>query len=1088
MVSMALQRAFRRERSLVLAPALGLGLLLAVVWALSPAAPQSAHAAPPGVDAPALHPRQGGQPVPLDPDRAPTTDVDLPAGLKTARLAAVQEQVSSGISPTASWSPTGEGNYDFFANAVASAGDVNGDGYGDVVVGAFGYDASGSNLLYQGRMYVYHGGIDGLSVTPAFTATGEGVPDRFGVSVAKAGDVNGDGYDDVIAGAWGHSSERGALYVYYGSAAGISDTSVLSIAGENPNDWFGAAVASAGDVNGDGYADVVVGAEGYDRSPTVTNTGKVYVYHGGSGGLSATPAFSATGDSLEGLASSVACAGDLNGDGYADLVVGSEDYDGDRGRIYVAYGSAAGVAASNVFSTTGEHVGDGLGSSVGPAGDVNGDGYADLVAGASGYDSDRGALYVYYGSSGGMSSSSVFSTTGEGFGDQFGHSSTTAGDVNGDGYADLVVGARRHTISGGDDEGKAYVYYGAGGGITSTAAFTAVGESTNDYLGACVAGAGDVNGDGYADIIIGADRYGLYQGKAYAYHGGGDGLVATPAFTATGESAENYFGDQVATAGDVDGDGYTDLVVGASGYNTCTGKAYVYHGGPSGLSTTPAFTATGENEGDYFGQSVGTAGDVNGDGYADLVVGAYGYDSERGSVFVYHGGSAGLSATPAFTATGEATGEYFGASAASAGDVNGDGYADVVVGAYYHDVSPFGIEGKVYVYHGSATGLIATPAFTVTGQDDYDYLGDPVAGAGDVNGDGYADIVVCAGRFAEAGLLQVHHGSASGLSAAPAFTATYGENSDFFCSAVSTAGDVNGDGYADLVVGAYGYDSERGSVFVYHGGSAGLSAAPAFTATGEMTGERFGGSVASAGDVNGDGYADVVVGAWGYDANRGRFYLFYGGSAGLSQTDVCSITGQMNDYLGEAVATAGDVDGDGFADVAVGSPERSSGRGMVTVYPGGGGGGRLLQLWQVRSSTSGARVQPWAMALGLYVRANGFNPLGRNRVKLQVEACPPGVAFGDAGCVAYTSATWQDTTADAYGVPIKEAVGGLSGETLYRWRARLLYAPYSVTEGGITPPPNPTHGPWRRLFGQALEADLRTGRRVYLPLALRNFP
>jgi hypothetical protein len=177
-----------------------------------------------------------------------------------------------------------------------------------------------------------------------------------------------------------------------------------------------------------------------------------------------------------------------------------------------------------------------------------------------------------------------------------------------------------------------------------------------------------------------------------------DPLLSTPALTLTGENTNNYFGYSVATTGDVNGDGYADVVVGAYGYNSLTGRAYVYYGSAAGLSATPALTLTGENPGDQFGFSVATAGGVNGDGYSDVVVGLPGSLSGTGRVYVYHGSPAGLSATPALTLTGENPNDAFGSSVATAGDVNGDGYADLVVGA---DGSN-SLTGRAYVYHGSA--------------------------------------------------------------------------------------------------------------------------------------------------------------------------------------------------------------------------------------------------------------------------------------------------------------------------------------------------------------------------------------------------
>jgi hypothetical protein len=251
---------------------------------------------------------------------------------------------------------------------------------------------------------------------------------------------------------------------------------------------------------------------------------------------------------------------------------------------------------------------------------------------------------------------------------------------------------------------------------------------------------------------------------------------------------------------------------------------------------------------------------------------------------------------------------------------------------------------------------------------------------------------------------------------------------------------------------------------------------------------ELGSSVSGAGDVNGDGYADVIVGAAHYDAGEtyeGFAFVFLGSAAGIADGSPATAAAQLESdqvmaELGYSVAGAGDVNGDGYADVIVGArrydvPE--SNEGAAFVFLGNGGGdGRPVETRQGRGDASGTPVQPWGGShdtSAFEVGVQATHPEGRGRVKLQVESCSAGLAFGDASCTIQTGATWTDVTATSGGVTLSETIGGLTAGNLYRWRARVLYSPHSVTQPGITPPPNPAHGPWRRVMAQAEEADIR---------------
>ena len=217
--------------------------------------------------------------------------------------------------------------------------------------------------------------------------------------------------------------------------------------------------------------------------------------------------------------------------------------------------------------------------------------------------------------------------------------------MNGDGRCDVIVGAY-HNNDGGGDAGKVYVYLGSASGLSTTAQWTATGEVAYDRLGASVASTGDVNGDSYDDIIIGAhynDDGGNNAGKAYVYLGSASGLSTFASWTATGEAAGDYLGASVASAGDVNGGGYDDVIVSAHGNNDGSndaGKAYVYLGSATGLSTSASWTETGEVAVDYFGTSVASAGDVDGDGYDNIIVSSHGNNdgsNDAGKAYVYGG-------------------------------------------------------------------------------------------------------------------------------------------------------------------------------------------------------------------------------------------------------------------------------------------------------------------------------------------------------------------------------------------------------------------------------------------------------------------
>ena len=816
--------------------------------------------------------------------------------------------------------------------------------------------------------------VDPLSTSPSWSITGGQEGMALGASVATAGDVNGDGYSDVIVGAPysdNGAADEGEVVLYLGTATGLSTGSAWWVWGGRPNARLGWSVATAGDVNGDGYSDVVVGAPGYDIY--ASEGGGVFVWHGSASGLGAQHDLSdadwtryseTAGDQL-GFA--VGTAGDVNTDGYSEIVIGApyDDVAGviDTGTIEVLFGSATGVSAVSrgvYLNQAGAHTG----WTVGTAGDFNGDGYGDVFLVAPDLDGtsgvDCGKVVVLYGPDLGFTT--TWSKEGLAAGAQFGYSVSTAGDVNGDGYGDIVIGAPGAS-NGQIAEGQAYVFHGAVNPAT-TPAWTAESDQAAAHLGKAVATAGDVNADGYADIVIGAPEYDNGQtdeGQVFAWWGyaTGLGVSGTPAnadWTAQGNLADARFGASLFLAGDVDGDGCSDVVVGAPnrpspGGAAGVGAAYVFRGAMSGLAGNPG--SSGSQASALLGYAVGPAGDVNGDGYADVMVAAPYYDNgqvNEGMVRVYLGAADWDGSGSYWSAEGDLASGLFGRSVGTAGDVNGDGYDDIIVGAPEYTAGNTN-EGKAFVWYGSAAGLGAngTPLnadWTAEANQDAADFGLCVGTAGDVNGDGYSDVIVGSptydNAFANEGEIFVWYGSAAGLGAngtplnADWFAESLQESAQLGGSA-GTAGDVNGDGYSDIIAGAQYYDgatANEGAAFIWTGSATGPEgdASPANAAwrmPGGQAGARFGYSVGTAGDVDGDAYIDVIVGAPYYDngeTDEGGVFVYLGGPAGVATSPaVTKESNQANAHLGWVVGTVGDANGDGYADIVYTAPDYDGG-------------------------------------------------------------------------------------------------------------------------------------------------------------------
>ena len=426
--------------------------------------------------------------------------------------------------------------------------------------------------------------------------------------------------------------------------------------------------------------------------------------------------------------------------------------------------------------------------------------------------------------------------------------------------------------------------------------WTAEGNQPFARLGFSVASAGDVNGDGYDDVIVGGHFLFSDQGsegRAFLYLGSASGLALTDAWSAESDQAGARFGYSVATAGDVNGDGYDDVIVGAPFFYNGQGnegRAFLYLGSASGLALIHSWRAESDQAGAQFGYSVATAGDVNADGYDDVIVGAP-FDNGQGNegrAFLYLGSASGLALTDAWTAESDQAGARFGYSVATAGDVNGDGYDDVIVGAPMFDNGQTN-EGRAFLYFGSASGLALIHAWSAESDQAGAEFGFSVAAAGDVDGNAYSDIIVGARLFDDdvtdaSGAAFLYLGSLSEPTLAPGWP--IGAASGSGCCVVGSAGDVNGDGYDDVILGAPLYpDSGLVALLL---GSASDPLGQDWSVGGDQAFAQMGNSVAAAGDVDGDGYGDMIVGAPDWDnpdPNVGKAVVYRGSACGGGDLD-----------------------------------------------------------------------------------------------------------------------------------------------------------------------------------------------------------
>jgi hypothetical protein len=442
------------------------------------------------------------------------------------------------------------------------------------------------------------------SVVWEFAAGGPDTPDGVtppgGTAWGALADFNGDGYDDAAAAMPFRSDPTPAVTVLMGSATGLVAGGALTLVPPSGAARYGFSIAAVGDLNGDGFGDLVVGAPG-----ALADVGQVFVYLGSAGGVRATPDVTLNGPGEANVlyGAAVAGAGDLNTDGYADLVAGAPMAAGGAGRVFVYLGSPTGVAASPTMVLAPPDASMArFGVSLANAGDVDGDGDSELLVGADATGGFSGAAYLYAGSPSGIPMTATRRIASPEAG-QFAAALAGLGDTNGDGLPDFAVGAANVESA----RGRVYVFHGERMlSVTVPSRTIRGGGGTEAEFGGAVAPAGDVDGDGDDDLMVGAPRRANYTGAAYLFLGGATGLAETAAQGFDGMAMGSFFGGSLAGARDVDRDGFADVAVGAERAMGFQGRVTVYRGSAAGL-VGPVWV-DGPGAGARFGFALAMAG------------------------------------------------------------------------------------------------------------------------------------------------------------------------------------------------------------------------------------------------------------------------------------------------------------------------------------------------------------------------------------------------------------------------------------------------------------------------------------------------
>ncbi len=757
---------------------------------------------------------------------------------------------------------------------LAVAGDVDGDGKDEYIAGAPYHD--GSPYSSSGIAYVYDDGGSIIATIGPF-----GNLEGLGSGVDGVGDVDHDGFDDVIVGAYAAASPQGQYAGYAIIYSPKRNVILRRFENATQEDAFGIGVSRAGFVNADADEDVIISASNALVLPPVgpaIRPGSVYVYSTDGTLLWRFDGF-ADGDHF---GHDVDGAGDVNNDGHDDVIVGSfADVAGfdNAGSAYVF----SGADGSLIWQFDGTSDYEYLGYSVAGVGDIDNDGFDDVAVGAPGADAgfaSTGSALIYSGQTGEV----IWRIDGAAWNDNLGESVASAGDINLDGHPDILIAADRTDPAGRIDAGTVYIYgcpaeapapviqeY-AGSPCTPSLIWQSDGNAPGDYFGFSVAAGGDWDGDGEEDIAVGA---------LLADEGAGPSGSASVFHNNLADEWEYYwnlnadFGRSIKFLGDMDDDGASECLIGAPGEsgagNDSCGAVIVW-----GTVTGLKFSWLGNGTGDKLGYCVDYVGDADGDDHDDILAGA-----PEGDGMVAGNTGYALLLNPRTnslirTFYGTEPGARFGHAVAYASSIDNNPGYDLLIGA--PNATTLGIPpehtGAVFAYNYDGTLI-----WRFNGESEGDYFGCAVSGMSDLDGDTRDEIIIGA-RYADphgiinAGSVYVY----SAVSHSLLYRVDGTEASGSFGYSVQRICDVDNDGYDDFTVGAL-YENpdgrkDAGSVYV----CSGVDGEILWKIAGGAAGDLLGVSVHGYTDPAQFNYCQFIVGAFKTDPgsriNAGSAYMF----------------------------------------------------------------------------------------------------------------------------------------------------------------------------------------------------------------------